>query len=224
MDLPSSLEERLHKLETRVHQLESIAAVERLQRIYGYYLDNRMWEETVGLFTDDGEMEIGRRGRYRGRDQLRTFLVDVLGRGRHGRARSELHNHIQIQGVVTLGADGQQAQGRFRALAQFAMELPNGEQGCGWAEGVYENEYVLLEGQWRIRVLRWMPSFYGRLPPEAIAAGMPSAPVSERFPPSDPPTYGRDQPGSYILPFHYAHPAPGEPTPVPLDPEGGKGT
>lgn len=74
------------------------AAIERLQRIYGYYLDNRMWKETVALFADDGEVEIGRRGIYRGREQLRTFFFDVLGRGRSGRARNELHNHIQIQG------------------------------------------------------------------------------------------------------------------------------
>jgi hypothetical protein len=74
---------------------QSIAAIERLQRIYGYYLDNRMWEETLGLFTDDGEIEIGRRGIYRGREPLRTFVFDVLGRGRSGRARNELHNHIQ---------------------------------------------------------------------------------------------------------------------------------
>ena len=56
------LEERLKTLETRLHRLESVAAVERLQRMYGYYLDNRMWKETVALFTDDGEVEIGRRG------------------------------------------------------------------------------------------------------------------------------------------------------------------
>lgn len=209
-----SLERRLEALEARVHSLESTAAIERLQRVYGYYLDNRMWAETVALFTDDGEVEIGRRGVYRGREQLRTFFVEVLGRGRSGRARNELHNHIQIQGVVTLGPRADQAFGRFRALAQFAQELPDGQAGCGWAEGVYENEYAYRDGAWRIRVLRWMPSFYGRLPAEAIAAGRPSAPVSERFPPSAPPTYSKDDSGSFILPFHYPHPHTGEPTPI----------
>lgn len=210
----AQLETRLHPLEARIQRLESIAEIERLQRIYGYYLDNRMWQETLALFTDDGEAEIGRRGIYRGREQLRTFFFDVLGRGRSGRARNELHNHIQIQGVVTLGAHEAQAFGRFRALAQFAMELPDGSAGCGWAEGVYENEYALQDGVWRIRVLRWTPSFYGKLAPEAIAAGRPSAPVSEQFPPSAPPTYGKDESGSWILPFHYPHPHTGEQTPI----------
>jgi hypothetical protein len=209
-----TLEQRLKTLEARLHGLESIAAVERLQRMYGYYLDNRMWEETLALFTDDGEAEIGRRGIYRGRQQLRTFFFDVLGRGRSGRGKNELHNHIQIQGVVTLGPQGDHAFGRFRALAQFAQQLPDGSAGCGWAEGVYENEYVHRDGAWRIRVLRWMPSFYGKLPSEAIAAGRPSAPMSEQFPPSAPPTYGKDDTGAYILPFHYPHPHTGERTPI----------
>jgi len=209
------IEQRLQALEARVHRLESVAAIERLQRIYGYYLDHRMWKEVALLFTDDGEVEIGRRGIYRGREQLRTFFLDVLGRGRSGRARNELHNHIQIQGVVTLGERAGQAFGRFRALAQFAQELPDGSAGCGWAEGVYENEYALGADGWRIRVLRWTASFYGSLPAEAIAAGRPSAPASERFPPSAPPTYGKDETGAHILPFHYPHPHTGEPTPLP---------
>jgi SnoaL-like domain len=208
------LEKRLQMLEGRVHRLESVAAIERLQRMYGYYLDNRMWKETVDLFTDDGEVEVGRRGLYRGREQLRTFFFDVLGRGRSGRARNELHNHIQIQGVVTLD-ETERAFGRFRALAQFAAQLADGTPGCGWAEGIYENEYVYRDGSWRIHVLRWTPSFYGMLPAEAIAAGRPSAPVSERFPPSAPPTYAQDQQGAWILPFHYPHPHTGKQTPVP---------
>jgi hypothetical protein len=208
-----SIERRLHELETHVHELESVAAIERLQRIYGYYLDQRMWNEVAALFTDDAEVEVGRRGIYRGREQLRTFFVEVLGGGRSGRARNELHNHIQIQGVVSLAAPDR-AFGRFRALAQFAQQLPDGTPGCGWAEGVYENEYVQRDGAWRIQVLRWMPSFYGKLPPEAIDAGRPSARVSERFPPNAPPSHAKDETGSWILPFHYPHPHTGERTPI----------
>ena len=208
------LEQRLATLESRIHRLESTEAIERLQRIYGYYLDNRMWSEVVALFTDDGEVEVGRRGIYRGREQLRTFFVDVLGRGRSGRTRNELHNHIQIQGIVTLNERADQAFGRFRALAQFAAELPDGSAGTGWAEGVYENQYVFQNGAWRIRVLRWTPSFYGKLPKEAIEAGRPSAPVSERFPPSAPSTFSKDDSGSWAAPFHYVHPHTGERTPI----------
>jgi hypothetical protein len=206
-----NLEQRLQALETRVHELDSVAAIERLQRMYGYYLDNRMWSEVVALFTEDGEVEVGRRGIYRGLEQLRTFFVDVLGRGRSGRARNELHNHIQIQGVVTLDHHDH-AFGRFRALAQFAMELADGTPGCGWAEGVYENAYVQRGGAWRIHVLRWTPSFYGQLPQEAIAAGRPSAPVSAKFPPSAQPTFGQDETGAWAAPFHYSHPITGKRT------------
>jgi len=212
MGTTEELERRVQALEARVRELEATAAIERLQYIYGYYLDNRMWDEIVALFSDDGEVEIGRRGIYRGADQLRTFFVDVLGRGRSGRTRNELHNHIQLQGVVTLAPDGARASARFRALAQFAAELPDGRAGCGWAEGVYENQYIRQDGAWRFKALRWVPSFYGQLPPEAIAAGRPSAPPSKRFAPSAPSTYGPDEPGAFLPPFHYPHPLTGKKT------------
>lgn len=214
MSTTEKLEQRLQALETRVQRLESTAAIERLQRIYGYYLDHRLWQEIIELFTDDGEVEIGRRGIYSGRQQLHTFFYDVLGHGRSGRTRNELHNHIQIQGVVTLADPPDRAHGRFRALAQFAGELADGSPGYGWAEGVYENEYVFRDGAWRIRVLRWTPSFYGKLPAEAIAAGRPSAPINEQFPPSAPPTFAQDQAGSWSVQFHYPHPITGKPTPI----------
>jgi hypothetical protein len=73
---------------------------------------------------------------------------------------------------------------------------------------------VQYDGVWRIRVLRWTASFYGRLPQEAIVAGLPSAAASEKFPPSAPPTYAPDQSGSWILPFHYPHPLTSERTPI----------
>jgi hypothetical protein len=207
-------QDRIQALEARLQRLESNAAIERLQYIYGYYLDNRMWDAIVALFTEDGEVEIGRRGIYRGTEQLRTFFHEVLGGGRSGRGRKELHNHIQMQGVVSLNEPPLHAFGRFRALAQFAQTLADGSPGCGWAEGVYENEYVLRDGAWRLRVVRWVASFYGALPAEAVAAGRPSAPVSQRFAPSAPATYAPDQTGAWALPFHYAHPISGEKTPV----------
>jgi hypothetical protein len=206
--------QRLRALETRVRELESTAAIERLQNIYGYYLDNRMWNEVVGLFTEDAEVEVGRRGIYRGRAQLHTFFHEVLGFGRSGRRRDELHNHVQIQGVVTLAPEGDRAFGRFRALAQFAMTLPDGTPGHGWADGSYENEYALRDGAWRIHVLRWTPSFYGKLPAEAVDAGRPSAPPSKKHPPSAPSSYAQNEAGAWILPFHFPHPHTGQLTPI----------
>lgn len=214
MSTIDQLETRLQTLETRIQRLEAVAAIERLQRIIRLLPRHRMWSEVVELFSDDAEVEVGRRGVYRGRDQLQTFFHDVLGAGRSGRAKNELHNHVQIQGVVTLAERGDRAYGRFRALAQFAMQMPDGSAGCGWAEGVYENEYVQHDGAWRIRVLRWMPSFYGKLPEEAVAARRPSAPASKQFPPSAPPTYAAHESGAWILPFHYPHPLTGKQTPL----------
>jgi hypothetical protein len=92
--------------------------------------------------------------------------------------------------------------------------MPDGAAGCGWAEGIYENEYAFRDGAWRIRLLRWTPSFYGKLPQEAIAAGRPSARASDKFPPTAPPTFEQEEVGAWIPQFHYPHPHTGESTPI----------
>lgn len=45
-----SADARLRLLEERLAAVEDREAIERLQNQYGYYLDNRMWDEVVELF------------------------------------------------------------------------------------------------------------------------------------------------------------------------------
>ncbi|MGH8219689.1 MAG: nuclear transport factor 2 family protein [Steroidobacteraceae bacterium] len=60
---------RIGELERRLALLEDEREIARLQNIYGFYLDNRMWGELAALFAENGEIEIGRRGGYRGRER-----------------------------------------------------------------------------------------------------------------------------------------------------------
>jgi SnoaL-like domain len=73
---------RIVELEHRLALLRDEREIARLQNIYGFYLDNRMWGELAALFAENGEIEIGRRGGYRGRERVRRFLEQVLGQGR----------------------------------------------------------------------------------------------------------------------------------------------
>lgn len=208
MENSEQLLQRIAQLENRLGILEDIEAIQRLQRIYGYYIDNRLWAEMTGLFAAQGaEMEIGRRGRYLGKENILPFLREVLGQGRSGLDRNEFINHMQLQGVVTVHPDRRHAEGRWRALIQGSP--PPGGNAMLWAEGVYENTYVKEDGQWKIARLWWVPTFYVCHPGYETVA-FSSGPPSDVLPPQAPSAPPLDNLGRGFVPFHYLHPLTGE--------------
>ncbi len=210
------LEQRLDDaLNQRLGRLEDIKAIERLQYAYGYYIDMLLYDEMVELFCDDGAMEIGQRGRYEGKENIRRFLYDVLGTGQPGLRRNQIINHTQFQGIVSVDDDGQTARARFRAIVQASGPAPvegtQKEEPSGslmWAEGVYENQYVLVDGIWKIALLWWSPTFYVTHPYERL--WFDSTPQSESFPPQRQPYEKNTDLGRVFVPYHYAHPITGE--------------
>jgi hypothetical protein len=203
---------RIDQLEDRLARLEDESEIARLQNIYGFYLDSRMWGEIADLFAEDGEIEIGRRGGYRGRERVHRFLEDVLGQGRWGLAHEEIINHIQLQMVITIAPDRHTAKMRSRALIQG--NSPPGQTRMLLAEGLYENDYVRQDDRWRIKRLWWAPTFYFTVPGFETAV-FESGPVSEGFPPDTPPRGKQPQLGRDFPPFHYAHPFTGAPPRLP---------
>jgi hypothetical protein len=102
-----------------------------------------------------------------------------------------------LQLVVTVDKDGQRAHGRSRALIQGA---PGGGPGMMWAEGVYENTYVLQNGAWKIQHMFWAATFYGSV------SGIDSlrfsgAPASTSTPPDEPARQPDTVVGRTLVPF-----------------------
>ncbi|WP_326761623.1 nuclear transport factor 2 family protein [Streptomyces phaeochromogenes] len=216
MTKPDSLDHTIRILERRLAAVEARDAVERLQYQYGFYLDNRMWDELAELFCDDAHgppsIEIGRRGSYTGRDRVREFLVEVLGEGRWGLVTDEVIDHIQLQPLITVAEDGRTARCRSRALI-----LGNSPPGTGrllLAEGLYENRYVKQGEEWRIERLHWVPTFYTTVG-DFDRAVFESAPPSELIPPDVASVPADKRLGRQFLPFHYPHPVTGAESPVP---------
>ncbi len=207
---------RIASLERRVARAEDRQEIERLQYVYGYYIDNRMWDEMADLFCERSpSIEIGRRGRYVGKARIRRFLVEVLGGGRWGLVRHEIINHMQLQPVISVAEDGSSARMRSRAVVQGSS--PPGGDKMLWAEGVYENEYVKEGGHWKIKHLGWVPTFYVELPGFDRAV-FQSAPPSEAFPPDQASAPQDEALGRSFLPFHYRHPFTGASVPAPTSP------
>jgi hypothetical protein len=155
--LNPALQTRLERLQTHIETVESVRAVKRVQYAYGHYVELGLWNDFADLFTEDAVTNYQSAGRgqpgVRGKAAIRQLFFDQVGQGKLGLAEGRIYPHILFQPVITLAPDGRTAKGRWRILAMLG-----GYGGSAtWYSGVYENEYVLEDSAWKIKLLHSEP-------------------------------------------------------------------
>ncbi len=205
------LQAAIAALDVAAQRIEDAAAVRKLQRAFGYYLDKGYWDEAADLFADDATLEIGVDGVYVGKARIRERLVlDGGGNPGPGLPYGQIYHRMQLQPVVDVAPDGKTAKGRWREIALLGHYHHDAE----WGAGIEESEYVKRDGVWRIWRLHEYPTFvapyeggWARL--KAVTGDWTSA-VGKAFPADRPPTVRyRPFPDPFTPPFHYRNPAGG---------------
>ena len=186
--------------EIEVARVEAHDAVENLQAIYGYYFDKNQWDQVADLFTDDATYEVEQRGVYKGKARIRQAL-DLIGDA--GAQQGLLNDEFQLQPIIHVAKDGKTAKARWRTLE---MKGVHGKAGQ-WGAGVYENEYALQDGKWKISKLHYYLTFRADYDKGWAKGTQPIEKASKTLPPDAPPTevYG-SLPDVYLPPYHYANP------------------
>ena len=203
------LEKLVVSLEHRVQQLKAMGAVENLQRMYGYYVDKKMWDEVAGLFTEDGTYEMAQRGVYVGKARIRLMLETLI-----GPAGGELFNHMQVQPIITVADDGMSAKMRVRSISQTGKR----DEQSVWSGGLYENEYVNDNGVWKIKKLHFYNTFAALYDGGWTRNHLPVPGMSNSFPPDRPPSETFESfPHPYLPPYHYNNPVTNEVIVNPID-------
>jgi hypothetical protein len=147
----ANLETRVEHLQAHVESVESVRAIKRLQYAYGHYIELGLWNDFADLFAADAITNY--QSGVRGKDAIRKLFFEQVGQGKLGLADGRIYPHILFQPVITLAPDGRTAKGRWRILAMLG-----GYGGSAtWYSGVYENEYVLDNGAWKISVIHSEP-------------------------------------------------------------------
>jgi len=201
----ASTAQRLAAYSERVARLEDTDAVENLQAMFGFYFDKGLWGEAASLFARSGSFEYGQSGVYIGPERIRRAMLLF---GPEGLGRGYLNNHMMLQPVISVAADGRTAKGRFQGPVQLAEPGQNGI----WGVGIYENEYVKEGGTWKIAKLHFYPTAFTDYDRGWARSLLPMKGPSALFPPDRPPTVlYRTMPGNYIPPFSYPHPVTGQP-------------
>jgi hypothetical protein len=196
---------RLAPYAERVARLEDHDAVENLQAMFGFYFDKGLWGEAASLFARHGEFEYGQSGVYVGPERIRKAMLLF---GPEGLGNGRLNNHMMLQPVITVAADGRTAKGRFQGPVQLSEPGQNGI----WGVGIYENEYVKEGGVWKLAKLHFMPTAFTDYDRGWARSLLPMQGPSALFPPDRPPTVVyRTLPGQYLPPFSYPHPVTGAP-------------
>ena len=197
----------LNELEKQVQLQEDIQEIENLQKIYGYYFDNNMWVDILGLFSDAAEsVEIADHGLFKGNKGVKRIYWDMFAGGGKEHKNPPWMQFVvmQIGGVVNIAPDGKTAEGRWQT---WLMETkPYGAYNRQeWLHGYYENKYVKENGKWLFSKLYWNNTFVSPCEqgwlnlPLMGWMGLPDADA--------PPTAFHPYPyhrGN--VPFHYKHP------------------
>lgn len=144
---------KLNELARDVARAESVREVKDVQRQYAQYAQFGEWNEMGDLFAQDGTLRWG--DEITSGDDIATWLKDEAG-GFDGSPGS-LHTTAIDQPLVTLSVDGTTAKGRWSGI-RF---LGDGDGAARVDGGIYENEYILEDGEWKISLLRYYPYYEG---------------------------------------------------------------
>ena len=200
----AQLREQLATLKQQAQRVKDANDIKRLQRTYGYYVEEALWDEVVDLFTNDATLEMARDGVYIGKARIREYFY-ALGNGQQGLREGQLNEQLQLMPVVTLNEDGLHAKARWRNV----MLLGNFGENAFWGEGPFENEYVRENGVWKISKLWWqqailVPYAGGWAKNKDANNGIW---VSDILPPDAPPTADHGSwPQTWLPPFSFENP------------------
>lgn len=210
------LQEQVESLHQQTTLLRDIEEIKKLQRAYGYYLENWMTDEVADLFADHPETTLlVHAGEFRGKEGVRRFFRP-RSKTRGQRRPDFFHQVMQLSPIIDVAPDGKRAWGRWYGFGANATPVPDGIFQ-GWMNGVYENEYIKENGKWKILKLGWRMYFFAPYFRGWVAPEKQCDPAFQHQPPDlspDRPSEDTFYPSPYICPFHFSHPVAGYETPV----------
>lgn len=145
----------LNSLARDVERVESVREVKDVTATFAQLAQFGRYADMAALFTDDGALLWGNVS-AKGPEAIEKWLKSDAG-DMDGIKPGSLDTLVAATPLVNLAVDGRTAKGRFSGWRL---------QGNGIGEtriqgGIYENEYALVDGQWRISLMRYYPLYSG---------------------------------------------------------------
>ena len=217
----ASLRAQVSELAQKVAILEDTTAIRSLQHAYGYVIDKCLYDETVELFADDGEV-VFLGGRYKGKAGAARLCCgrfrERFANGRNGPMHGQLLDHPQLQGIIHVAADRTTAKARSRSLMVAGRHESIGNPRQWFEGGLYENEHVRAGDVWKIKLLCYRAFWHGGVtkgwaytPPDYVESSSVTFPEDPQGPDELVEEPFQLWPHTKTVPFHHVHPVTGRP-------------
>lgn len=143
----------LDELTQQIEGMIAADAVNKMQNIYGYYADRKMWDDVADLFLDDAVLEIAGLGVYEGADSIRRGLERD---GPVGLQFGQVHDQVQLHTVVEVDPNGVEARARGMQWGFLTPELGK----ASFMISTFQNRFLLKDGIWQISEMRIYPQMH----------------------------------------------------------------
>ncbi len=130
-------------LEARMKALEDTESIKKVKAKYWRCIDRKLWGELVDCFAFDARADYGPNMKFDSGEAIVKFLKDTLGGENVITAHGGHNPEIEIISASAARATW--------ALNDYIVIQPSTKR-MGW--GFYEDEYVKLNGAWKIKMTR----------------------------------------------------------------------
>ena len=145
----------LDALSQQVDRVEAVRDIKVAQRTYAQLAQFGEFKKMASLFAVNGTLQWGEQT-VSGRKAIQNWLTTDAG-AMNGITPGSMNTTIIDNPIINLSAAGTTAQGRFDGI-RF---MGDGNGNTRIDGGIYENDYVLEDGAWKIAKLHYYRQFEG---------------------------------------------------------------
>jgi hypothetical protein len=139
-------EKRLQEAEERIRINEDIEQIKQLHIRYVNALTFIKWDDVTDCFAEDSSIDVQFGGLIKGKTKIARFFKEML---------SQIH--IGKEGIFAvhpqITVDGDRAKGNWLMYMMYADHRT--WQSRYWIQGIYDAEYVRVNGSWKFSYLQW---------------------------------------------------------------------